>query len=377
MKKTLVFLLTLLALVACTNDDEYTLEQFLDNSLITTVDTIKIGVAFSGTTATVSGATDAVQVSVSGANVTLNSTTTKFMLLTLSGQTTNGSLLVYSQRKYGMVLQGVSITNDDGPAINNQCGKSLYVTLADGTTNTLSDGMTYADATIDQKGALFSEGQLYVEGTGTLIVNGNAKNGIATDDYFTMESGTVSISVAESGSNGLKANDGVFIRGGVLNIDVKADGARGIKNDARMTVSGGQTTITTSGDCKIETTETGVADTTSCAAIKCDSLFTMSGGTLTLTSTGDGGKGINCAENIEISGGTFVAKTTGSNDEGKPKAVKSDTGIVLSGGSFTASCQKSWACDNGTDSDDAKERVTVIGQPANESYAKHQVIVEF
>lgn len=377
MKRILAFLLALLSLAACTNDDEYTLEQFLDNSLISTVDTIKIDILFNGTTASVNGATDAVKVSKTGADVTLNSTTTKFMLLTLSGQTSNGSLLVYSQRKYGMVLQGVSIANDNGPAINNQCGKSLYVTLADGSTNTLTDGTAYTDASIDQKGTLFSEGQLYFQGTGTLTVNGNARNGIATDDYFTLESGNVNISMAASGSNGLKTNDGVFIHGGVLTIDVKADGARGIKNDARMTVSGGQTTITTSGDCKIETTDAGIPDTTSCAAIRCDSLFTMSGGMLMLESTGDGGKGLNCSQNIEISGGTFVAKTTGSNDEGKPKAVKSDTGIVLSGGSFTASCAKSWACDNGTDSEEPAERVTVVGQPSKTSYAKRQIIVEF
>ena len=101
----------------------------------------------------------------------------------------------------------------------------------------------------------------------------------------------------------------------------------------------------------------------------------MTAGTLTIKSTGDGGKGINCGGNVEFSGGTLLVQTTGSNDEGKPKAVKSDTGIIVSGGSFTATCKKSWACDNGTESEDPATRVTVKGTPTTCTLEKRSVII--
>lgn len=386
MKKIVAFLTIALAFTACTNDDKYDWDNdFADK---TDTDTLNISIAFNGTSTIVTG-DDEGFVSVSGANVTVKSNTNKFLLLTLSGSTEDGSLLIYSWKKLGLLLNGVNMTNLNGPAINNQCGKSFYVITAEGSTNTLTDGTTYAAAplslsgeTIDQKGTLFSEGQIYFKGTGTLNVNGNAKNGIASDDYIVFESGIVNVNVASTGSNGIKVNDGFTINGGTLNIDVKADGARGIKNDSFTSINGGTTTINTSGDCLIETID-GVADTTSCAGIKCDSIFTMTAGQLTLTSSGDGGKGLNCAQNIEISGGTFVAATEGSNSNGKPKAVKSDTAIILSGGSFKATTDKSWACDNGYESDTetdyqiAQKRVTIIGTPQTKSLSKKEMIVIF
>lgn len=335
-------------------------------------------VAFSGTTATVSGDRSSV-VTASGAHVVVNDALSpENLVLVLSGTTTNGSLLVYRSLDYQIVLNGVNITNLNGPAINNQCHKALYLTCADATTNTLTDGTDYSEQTFDQKGTIFSEGQIYFCGTGQLSVNGNSRNGIASDDYiiFQEDGPTVSVNVAATGTNGIKVNDGFTINGGILTIDVKAKGSKGINSDARTTINGGKTTITTSGDCLIETVD-GVRDTSSCAGIKSDSLFTMTAGTLTITSTGDGGKGVNCSENVEVSGGTFVAKTTGDNEIGKPKAVKSLTAIVVSGGSFTASVEKSWACDNGTDSEDPAARVTIKGTPKTKSVAKKKVMIAF
>ncbi len=379
MKKLFAFLTLALAMTACVNDDQYDWDtDFADK---TDTDTLDITLAYNGTSVTVTG-DEYGYVTADGANVVVKSNTNKFMRLTLSGSTTDGSLLIYSWKKHGVLLNGVSITNADGPAINNQCGKSFYVSTVSGTTNTLTDGTSYGTIlnasgdTIDQKATLFSEGQIYFQGSGTLNVNGNAKNGIASDDYIIYESGTMNVNVDSTGTNGVKVNDGFTISGGTLNINVLAAGARGIKNDAYTTISGGTLDITTSGDCEIQTTD-GVTDTTSCACIKSDSLFTMTAGTVTLTSSGDGGKGINCDQNIEISGGTFVANTTGSNKNSKPKAVKSDTGIILSGGSFTASTNKSWACDNGSDSDDAADHVTINGTPTTQTLEKKYVQVIF
>lgn len=409
MKKTSIFSLLFIGLLtfgltACEKDDTTDFSAYINNPEEDTPDTPDtpeepddstdiepvvvagsdtIYVVYSGVMATVTGDENG-YVSVSGADVTINALEADTtMLVVLSGSTEDGSLLVYRQKAFTLQLNGVSITNPDGPAINNQCGKALYVDCVEGTENVLTDGTAYADApvnasgvAIDQKGALFSEGQIFFAGSGTLTVNGNAKNGIASDDYIVFQSGTITVNVSETGSNGVKANDGIAIEGGTLKIAVKADGARGIRSEAYTAVRGGSTTITTSGDCKIETVD-GVRDTTSAAGIKCDSLFAMSGGTLTVTSSGDGGKGINSSQNVEVSGGTLTVKTTGSNDDGKPKGIKSDTAIIVSGGSFSVEVKKSWACDNGTDSETPSDHLTIVGTPASKSVTKKKVTVKF
>jgi len=380
MKKFVAFIAFVLGLNACVSDDEYSWES--DFSDRTATDTLRINITYNEGAVYVTGDEKGF-VTANGAHVVVRSNTNQFLLLTLSGKSNNGSLLVYSWKKCGVMLNNLSLCNPQGSAINNQCGKSFLVMLASGSVNTLTDGVEYAQAPIsstgdeiDQKATLFSEGQIYFRGTGSLMINGFAKNGIASDDYLVFEGGNIVVNMATTASNGVKANDGVDILGGTLTIDVKAHGARGIKNDARTTISGGLTTITTSGDCKIETTN-GITDTTSCAGIKSDSLFTMTAGVLNISSSGDGGKGINCAADILVRGGQLTVATTGSNNVGKPKAVKSDTGIILSGGYFKATCKKSWACDNGVETEDPLQRVTVIGTPTLRSIGKREVIVEF
>ena len=369
MKHT-IFLFMALALAACSADDCYEIDDFVGN------DTLSI--SFNGSEAVVGEVPYFVSVSTDGAHVVVNSYTSKYLVISLSGSTDDGSLLVYGKKKFGLELNGVSISNPHGPAINNQCGKALHVTLCSGTTNSLTDGSDYATSfvntagdTIQQKGALFSEGQIYFRGQGTLNVVGNAQNGIASDDYIYFEDGAISITVTANGKNGVKVNDGAFIQGGELSIDVQADGARGIKCDARMEVSGGTTTITTSGNPKIETVD-GVSDTTSCAGIKCDSLMTMTAGTLTITSTGDGGKGINATEGLLFQGGTLSVQATGTEDVAKPKGVKSDGFVTLSGGSFYSYSRKSKAVDNaGSDEPD------IVGTPTIRQVGKREVRVVF
>ena len=364
MRKLLLSILAIAGLAACQNDDSYSIDDFVGNDTLT--------ISYNGSTATVGALPYFVSVSTDGAHVIVNSFTSKYLVVSLSGTTTDGSLLVFSNKKYEIRLNGVTI--------NNQCGKSLNITLPAGTTSTLTDGTDYADAplnasgdAIQQKAALFSEGQIHFMGQGTLNVEGNSRNGIASDDYINFEGGTINVSVSATGTNGVKANDGVFIFDGTLTIDVKADGARGIKNDARMEISGGTTTITTSGDTKIETVD-GIADTTSCAGIKCDSLMTMTAGTLTITSTGDGGKGINAAQAIDFKGGTLDVQATGSEDVAKPKAVKSDVSITLSGGTFHAYSRKSKAVDNA-----GEEEPAIVGTPVASTLklTKREVYVEF
>ena len=374
MKKIFYLIAMACFMIACQNDDtDFSAYTENTGNTVNTGNTINtIYITYNGTTATVTG-DDKNYVTVSGADVTVNTgSSSDSLLLIVSGTTTDGSLLVYREKKYGIQLNGVNIHNADGPAINNQCGKSLYLEVADGTTNTLSDGTTYAEQTFDQKGALFSEGQIYFLGTGTLNVTGRCKHAIACDDYIVMNENTT-LNVSCSTGNGIKVNDGIWINNGTVGIDVSSTAGRGIKCDSVVVITGGDITIKTTGDDVYDETE---ADYSSAACIKCDYDFTMSGGKLTMTSSGDGGKGLNCDGSVVVSGGTFSAVTSGGNDNAKPKAVKGNS-ITVSGGSFYAKVGKGWACDNGTDGETPADRVTILGTPKTSTLTKKSVIIEF
>ena len=377
MKKIILFLMAAVLTIGCQNDDT-DFSEYINGTTPTTSNHI-VNIVYNGTNVTVTGDTKG-YVTTNGADVTVNTgTDTDSLLLVLSGSTTNGSLLVYHESKFGIQLNGVSIHHANGPAINNQCSKSLYLHVADGTTNTLTDGTAYTEQEYDQKGALFSEGQMIFLGTGSLSVTGNCKHAIACDDYIIIDE-NVKLQATSSTGNGIKVNDGLWINNGTLDINVTADGARGIKCDNVVEITGGTTTITTSGDCVYDD---DADEYSSAACIKCDLDFTMSGGTLTMTSSGDGGKGINSSAKVLFSGGTLSAITTGDNEDGKPKAIKATTGITVSGGSFTAKVDKSWACDSGygddttTDAEKLANCVAVVGTPKTSSINKKSVVITY
>ena len=377
MKKIILFLMAAVLTIGCQNDDT-DFSEYINGTTPTTSNHI-VNIVYNGTNVTVTGDTKG-YVTTNGADVIVNTgTDTDSLLLVLSGSTTNGSLLVYRESKFGIQLNGVNIHHANGPAINNQCSKSLYLHVADGTTNTLTDGTAYTEQEYDQKGALFSEGQMIFLGTGSLSVTGNCKHAIACDDYIIIDE-NVKLQATSSTGNGIKVNDGLWINNGTLDINVTADGARGIKCDNVVEITGGTTTITTSGNCVYDD---DADEYSSAACIKCDLDFTMSGGTLTMTSSGDGGKGINSSAKVLFSGGTLSAITTGDNEDGKPKAIKATTGIVVSGGSFTAKVDKSWACDSGygddttTDAEKLANCVTVVGTPKTSSINKKSVVITY
>lgn len=312
-------------------------------------------VVYDGSTATVTDADGAVTTTVSGAHVTVTSTTKQVEYI-LSGSSEDAEFKIYSDYKMKITLDGVTITNPEGAAINDQCGKSMYLVLADGTVSTLTDGTSYTSVDEeDMKGTLFSEGQIIVSGSGALNINANCKNAIASDDYIVFRPGNV-INITSAASNGVKANDGVTIRGGVLNIGVDAEGSKGINSEGFVSIEGGRTTVITSGDAEVDDGEAKGA-----AGIKSDSTFTMTDGELNILSSGAGGKGINCDMDINIAGGEVNIVTTGSEftggDGASPKGIKAEGDLTISGGEIAITCARG----DGAEGIESKSTLTVSG----------------
>lgn len=249
---------------------------------------------------------------------------------TLSGNSSDGSFKVYSDKRLYITLQGLTLTNPDGPAINNQANKNTYVVLADGTNNVLTDGVTYAEPPNgeDQDGTFFSEGDLFFSGNGTLTIYGlgSEQHGLSSDDEIEINGGT--ITVVSAVKDGIHANDGILITAGAVNVTSTGDGIDGDAGYIQIT-GGSVTTHNAADDTK---------------GITCDSVLVISGGTVDVTVSGDQSKGLQSNYPVTLSGGTITIHTSGDAvlepsgsgyDPSYCTAIKSDEDIVVDGADIT------------------------------------------
>jgi len=282
-------------------------------------------ITFNGNEAIVSG--DA-SYTKNGAHVTV--TTSKRTLITLSGSTNDGSLTILpsnpsnkeEQYRCGVRLNGVSIKNPSGAAINSQLKKRLLVDLVPDTENSLESGEVTGEtnSATHGKGCLFSEDKIVVSASkatankwGKLTINSAFMNCIAADDYLIIRP-NVNIILNANKCNGIKANDGLF-------------------------VWGGQTSIFTEGASKINKVEVSEEfpnglDTTSCAGVKTDSVVHIKKGLLQIKCTGDDAKGIKCDYDFTQDGGEVYIVTLALNKLSSPKGIKTDKNFVFNAGSF-------------------------------------------
>ena len=274
-----------------------------------------ISIVWSGSSASVSGAADGVSV-VSESGVVTVTSTAKHVEYALSGSG-SGQLNIYSDYKFKLSLNGLRLSCGNGPAINNQCGKTCYVVLTE--TSVLSDGSTYATSTEDRKAAFFSEGQLIVSGSGTLSITGNYNHALASDDYIRVREGVLNLTA--NVSDGMHANDGIIIDDGTITVRATGDG------------------------------------------IQCDtSSIVISGGTVNVAQAGD--KGLLACTNIEVSGGTITVNST-------DKGIKAKGNISISGGDITVIAGSSasyapggghgggWGSSSGAEGIEAKGTLTI------------------
>lgn len=295
-----------------------------EDDISNTTFTRMITVIYSGSTASITGDHYG-YVSTSGANVTVNNTGTENIIYKLTGSSTKGSFKLYSSKKQAILLDGLTLANPDGAAINNQSGKRTFV-MVEGANN-LSDGSSAAYSTSDDedmKGVLFSEGQLVFSGSGSLTVTANnkqSKSAIVSDDYVrVMGNPTIKVTSGSSAGHGIRGKEYVQITSGELSVATSAAMKKGIGSDDYVLVEGGKTDINVSGGVAYDSDDSEYKGS---AGIKADNYFAMTGGSVTIKNTGAGGKGVSAGSydydsekhtlsDSYISGGTLDITTTGS-----------------------------------------------------------------
>lgn len=189
----------------------------------------------------------------------------------LSGSTTDGSFYLSGSYKASVTLNGLTLTNPQGPAIDIQNGKRINLRIENETTNTLTDGTGG-----DWKGCFVCKGHTEFKGKGTLTVNGKNAHGIWSKEYVEIKNCT--INVASALKDGINCNQYFLMESGTVNITGPGDD--GIQVSLKDEKSTGATT--------------GHKDEDS-------GNFYMTGGTLKIT--GHGGVCIKADGTITYSGG--------------------------------------------------------------------------
>ena len=194
-----------------------------------------------------------------------------------TGELEDGQIVVDAGGKdqVTLVLDGVSVTNREKPAIYVKNAKLTTLVLTEGSVSRVQSGEIAAldGSAIDsdaQGGAIQAEDDLAIEGEGELFVGGYINNGIHTSNRLTVSGGKLTV---EAVNNGIKGKDSVTISGGEITVRCGGDGVT--SND---TTGDGYGVVTvTGGSINIQSAQDG---------IQAETLLDISGGEIDVIAGG-------------------------------------------------------------------------------------------
>lgn len=263
----------------------------------------------------------------------------------ISGTLADGQIVVDTDDEgtVRLILDSVDISNSTSAAINVVNAKKVILILADNSQNLVSDASTYVYASAEEdepNAAIFSTADLTLYGNGSLTVNGNSNDGIASKDGLIIASGNIIVNAADdgirgkdylvvksgsltvnAGGDGLKSDNDedatkgyIQVEDGTLNITASADGLDAVSN---VLLNNGDFTINTGGGSKAT-----LAADASAKGIKSDTAVTINNGTYHIDSADDA---VHANVSLVVNGGSFSI-TTG--DDG----MHSDATLTINAG---------------------------------------------
>ena len=207
----------------------------------------------------------------------------------VSGSLTDGYLSVdaYDSSKVFIRLDGVEINCSDDACIRVDKADKVFLTLAEGSQNTLNSGSTYSDQALSDgtDGTIFAHDDLTINGSGSLTVNAAYRHGIAANDDLVITGGTITVTAA---ADAIHANDSLRIKEASITVDAGDDGlvTSNEKENGYLYIESGTINVTAADDGIHTTGE-----------------ITLAGGDITVSAGNDG---IHSDTSIYIRNGTLL-----------------------------------------------------------------------
>lgn len=330
--------------VSPTSGADETTDLFSARDLSAEYDDETIAVLLTGSGA----AADPDKVSVTGSTVTIAGSGTYL----ISGTLDDGSIVVDAGKedKVQLVLNGVSVRSDSYAAVYVKQADKVFVTLGDGTQNTLSNGGGFTQRDENNVDAVvFAKDDITFNGTGSLTIASPEGHGIVGKDEVTIAGGVYTIT---SGKCAIRANDSIAIADGSFTLTAGTDGLHA-ENDEDDTqgnihIVGGTFTIKAYDDAihanallQIDGGSFGIAGAEGLEA----TYIQINDGDISIGASDDG---VNAARKssaytpaVEIAGGTLTIVMSAGDTDG----VDSNGDLIISGGTVNVTGQSAFDYD--------------------------------
>ncbi len=332
-----ILLLFILLMAARANDENTATSFVFSNDTITVTEGSYTDYTVKGTTVTISAAGT----------------------YSFSGSCNDGAIAVAKGLNgVTIVLNGLTLTNTTTAPLVVKKDTTVTITIADGTTNTLTDASynnddLYTDNTNAENAVIKvkSGSTAIFNGTGTLTVNANGKNGIKGGDGAILVFEDLTLNVTTTVNDGISCDNHILFKSGTYTLTTADDAIVAALDEedtasvAALTIQGGTFTINSTShgikaDADILITD-GVFNVTAgggygtldgngntSKAIKCDDILVIEGGTFTLNSIDDA---IHCENAAKITGGSIeiYTSTTGKNGKNGGDGIHADNTLVI------------------------------------------------
>ncbi|MBQ6067558.1 MAG: carbohydrate-binding domain-containing protein [Clostridia bacterium] len=327
-----------------TSDDGEASGAFSARDLSAEYDDETVTVQLTGSGAAV----DSDKVSVTGSTVTITGSGTYLITGTLD----NGSIIVDASKedKVQLVLNGVSIHSDSYAAIYVKQADKVFITLADGTRNALSNGGSFTqldDSNVDA--VVFARDDITFNGTGSLTITSPAGHGIVGKDEVTIIGGVYAITSAKCA---VRANDSIAVADGTFTLTAGTDGLHA-ENDEDDTlgniyIAGGTFTIDANDDAVHANTllqiDNGAFAITAAEGLEA-TYIQINGGDISISASDDGvnatRKSSAYTPTVEITGGTLTIVMGAGDTDG----VDANGNIIITGGTVDVTGQSTFDYD--------------------------------
>ena len=263
----------------------------------------------------------------------------------ISGTAENCTIKVNADEnaKIQLVLDGISITNNDFPAIYVVSADKVFVTTTESENTLIVSGEFTADGETNTDAVIFSKDDLVLNGTGTLNITSYYGNGITCKDDMKITGGSYNVITA---LDSFEANDSISVYDGTFNIKTEKDGFHCENDEAEgtITILGGTYTIIGGSDgmqaCALLQIDSGTMNITAAEGLEATYVL-INDGDINISASDDG---INAAASsnayetaVEINGGNLNVAV----GQGDADAIDSNGSVYINGGTINITAQMS------------------------------------
>ena len=244
----------------------------------------------------------------------------------LSGTIEDGQILIDTEDDDPviLILDGVNVTCSNSAPLFIANASCTVIDLLPGTENQFTDGASYTFENQDDdepNACIFSKDDLTITGEGSLVIQGNYEDGIASKDGLVIRGGDLTIRAAD---DGIRGKDYLVIKGGSLVIDAGGDGLKSSNEEdsdcGYVYLASGTLQITAGGDAIHAMTDALVREAVMGVV--------TGGGAGAVQNNSTSAKGIKGLVYTVIDGGTFAMNTADD-------AVHSNQVMIINGGFFS------------------------------------------